>query len=509
MKVSLLPIDDRPVTYLWPQVLARVAGVQVDVPPRAILGSLERLADSATLTDWITQQFAKSDTNAHLMCVDSVLYGGLIPSRRSAETQEEVEQRLHNVFGKPKPIRKGEGMTQRGRADVFAQSSIMRISDNYDATEEKKYWERYGREIFAWSEIMHRLAVEREVSNGRLEQFEAKVPAEIRADYLQTRRRNFSINKQLVEYVPSQKIQRLVFSQDDSGAFGLNVLEKERLLKLAQSLNVQEQVALYAGADEVLGTLLAYALIRFAVRNGERKPKCAVLYTNEDGGEQISRYEGQKISDSVASQLKACGIGVAPNADDIAEVDFVVIVHTSETVQGDHITLPGLQDLSNVPTKQGVETAIDYCNRIEKPLVICDVAYANGSDPQLVDALLDSKNFRNVIGYAGWNTTGNTIGSALALAVARWFATSVEHKNDLADAHKEALFIRLMDDWAYQTAVRKQLNGNADPSRIAALMQPYAERVTAALGIKGGETSYVFPWNRTFEIEIVRGGSGA
>jgi len=509
MKVSLLPLDDRPVTYLWPQMLAKVAGVQADVPPRAILGSLERSADTDSLTDWIAKQFSKSDNNACLLCLDSVLYGGLINSRRSDETQEQIEQRLYNVLGKPLPNRKGEAMTQRGRADVLAQSSIMRISDNYDATEEKKYWERYGREIFAWSELMHRLSVERGVGNGRLEQFEARVPADIRADYLQTRRRNFAINRQLIEYVPSQKIQRLVFSQDDSGAFGLNVLEKERLVKLAESLRVQEQVALYAGADEVLGTLLAFALIRFAVRNGERKPKCAVLYTNEDGAEQQSRYEGQKISESVANQLKACGIGVTPNSVDISEVDFVVIVHTSETVQGDHITLPGLQDLSSVPTKQSVDAAVDYCNRIEKPLVICDVAYTNGSDPRLIEALLEAKHaFRNVISYAGWNTAGNTIGSALALAVARWFATSVEHKNNLADEHKEALFIRLMDDWAYQTAVRKELNGQVDSSRIAELMQPYAERVAAALGIKSGETTYTFPWNRTFEIEIARG-SGA
>jgi hypothetical protein len=503
MKVTLLPIDDRPVTYLWPQILAHCAGVEAVVPPRSVLGGLTRAANMDELAAWLAQRSADTETDCALLCLDSLLYGGLITSRRSADSQEEIEKRLHQIFGKPDPKKKTEVFGGRPRAEVLAQASIMRISDNYDANEEKEYWQKYGREIYAWSEIMHRLSSDRGVANGQLEQYEAKIPADIRADYLKTRHRNFAINRQLLEFVPSHRIQRLVFSQDDSGAFGLNVLEKERLTKMAHSLKVQEQVISYPGADEVVDTLLAYALIRYAMRNGDRRAKCAVRFSSEEGPTQQSRYEGQTIQESITNQLKACGISVAPEGSDISDVDFVVLVHTSETVQGDQITLPGLTDLSRIPTKQSAQNAITILKELDRPFVICDVAFANGGDPLLVEALLEEKNLiPKLWSYAGWNTTGNTVGSALALAVSHWFAHNSGKDAQLAQVHKSALFTRLVDDYAYQSLVRKELGGKADPNELEKLLTPYAEKIAVALSYQPSNLAFSFPWQRTFEIEV-------
>src|SRR5271168_1736028 len=195
MKVTMLPLDNRPVTYMWPQLLAKCAGIEALAPPRAVLGSLDNIADIDAISAWLTQRFADLTVDYHLLCLDTVLYGGLIPARRSADTQAQIEQRLYNLLGKPDSSASKERFGGgRIKGEVFIQSSIMRISDNYDATEEKDYWRRYGREIFSWSEIMHRLSATDSVANGTLEQYEAKIPVEVRNDYLQTRRRNFAIN---------------------------------------------------------------------------------------------------------------------------------------------------------------------------------------------------------------------------------------------------------------------------------------------------------------------------
>jgi hypothetical protein len=320
---------------------------------------------------------------------------------------------------------------------------------------------------------------------------------------LQTRRRNFAISRQLVELVPYQKIQKLVLSQDDSGTYGLNVLEKERLFKLAQSLKIQEQVICYAGADEVLETLLANALVQYGIRRGERRPKCAVRYSSPNGANQNSRYEGQKISDSVENQIRACGVSLVQDNSDASDVDFMVVVHTSENVQGDHIVIPGAPDLSQVPSRQSAAQALQIIEASDKPVVICDVAYANGADPQLVEPLLARKDLvQKIWGYAGWNTAGNTIGSSLAMAVSRWFSTIHEGAPAGKTPHTQAIFVRLLDDWAYQAVVRATLAGKADVNLLNELMEPHVKTVAEALDWRPANLQFTFPWNRTFEVEI-------
>ena len=69
-------------------------------------------------------------------------------------------------------------------AKIYAFSSIMRISNNNINQEEKEYWSDWGKKIFEYSYNFHK--------NGRVE---TDVPQEILKDYLETRKRNFEINK--------------------------------------------------------------------------------------------------------------------------------------------------------------------------------------------------------------------------------------------------------------------------------------------------------------------------
>ena len=150
--------------------------------------------------------------------------GGLITGRRSLEDLKTITARLDR-------IKKWKSLCQMPLT-IMAQSSIMRISDNYDNTEEKEYWAKYGREIFEWSACLHKLAQGEKPIPGLLESLERRIPEPIRKDYLDTRRRNFSINMSLLKGMEGDKTQRfldyLIFSQDDSGAYGLNVSEKRK-----------------------------------------------------------------------------------------------------------------------------------------------------------------------------------------------------------------------------------------------------------------------------------------
>ena len=131
--------------------------------------------------------------------------------------------------------------------------------------------------------------------------------------------------------------------------------------------------------------------------------------------------------------------------------------------------------------------------------MLCDVAYANGADPMLVSQLLKEPELLNKMwAYSAWNTTGNAVGAALALGVARLYSTDPVRADDVA---REALFVRLCDDWAYQTQARKSLK-TASQDELVEQMKPLVTEIAAALKYDAGSLRLSFPWQRLFEVEV-------
>lgn len=489
MKAILVPLDNRPVTYLLPRLVANIAGVQVVVPPRHLMGTLQRPSNVNLLSDWLDSALQSEKPQALLVCLDSLLYGGLIPSRRTEDTVQEVQKR-------------GEAISRWKKSTsslktVFAQSSIMRISDNYDNTEEKEYWNRFGREIFGWSELLHKVQRGDSVAAAALKLSEARLPADIRDDYMKTRMRNFQVNRQMIGYVKSGALDFLALSLDDSGEFGLNVVERDKLLSQAQTEKVAPRVMAYAGADEVLLTLLSRWLVS---QSGIGRPRARLVFSPEIGEQIPSRYEGQTIGESIRNQARAADVEVVPFDQ---HADFTILVHTSGDRQGDHILLSGQSDLRELNTDKAVDETLKIMRESDIPCVLLDVAYSNGSDPSLIEKLFENPDLVDKLcGYAGWNTTGNSVGSGLSMAVAHWFAHRGTAIPPSEKAMKQCLFVRFADDWAYQTQIRKQLSGPVQPNELAQIMTPHFNTIGKALRYQPDFLKLGLPWQRTFEVEI-------
>jgi hypothetical protein len=482
MKVLFLPLDDRPVTYVYPQLIAKAAGITPVVPPRSLMGSLLAPAKVEAITSWVDAAISRERPSAMLLCLDTLLYGGLVNSRRSTDTAKQILDKLAIL----KAWQKNAGPL----APIYVQSSIMRISDNYDATEEKQYWARFGREIFAWSSQLHRLLRGDELAPGVLSAAEYRIPPDIRRDYVATRTRNFQVNCKLIESLTNQTIRRLVFSLDDSGDTGLNVLERDKLTALVRENQLEQKASIYAGADEVLCSLFA----RWLVDTKGKRPVARLRFSSDEAKQCQSRYEGQTINETIVSHIAACGIDLREDRD----VDFQIVVHAAHR-QGDHIQLPGHADLRQVDTSSAVRSTLKILESSPVPCALIDVAYANGADPSLIDELLKQKDLVDkLVSYSGWNTTGNSAGSALALAIARWARNSTARDEALS----ECLFTRLVDDWAYQAKVRGSLSPDASPTQLATLMTPHVKRIAEAMSYQPKALTLSFPWNRTFEIEV-------
>ena len=444
MKICFIPIDNRPVCYSLAKDIADIdASIELFLPPRDFLGDLTKNANIDGILNWL-KSAPKCD--AIIISLDTVAYGGLIPSRRSMESFEEIKSRIENF----------KQILIEKEAKIFAFSSIMRISNNNYNEEEKEYWKDYGKKIFEYS------------FTGGLNT--SDIPQDILDDYLATRKRNFEINKLYFEWQKEGLFDTLIFSKDDCAEFGFNVEEAKELEKMGAKTKT--------GADEIPLSLLSRAI--------EKEIKIFVEFTEPDCKNLISNYEDVSIEKSVLGQLE---LGGFKSVDTEEDADVILIVNNFREKQGELVM--------NWPTAGKYNGNFVPPN---KPYCVADVRFANGADNDFVEQLLPQIDLANFYGYAGWNTSANTLGSLLAGVKVKYNA---EKYNE--EAFKKLQLIRFLDDWAYQANVRGQIN---EPCDISERMRPFEEKLsnvfdsslTPTLSLRRG--SYTYPWNRKFEVEI-------
>lgn len=428
MKICFIPIDNRPVCYNLAKDIAAIdENIEFFIPPREFLGDLTRSAGVNEIIEWIENI---PECDAMVISLDTIAYGGLIPSRRSTDSLEDIKSRLKRL----KPSLKNK--------KVYAFSSIMRISNNNYNEEEKEYWKDWGKKIFEYSYSG--------LNDG--------IPQAILDDYLATRKRNFEINKTYLNW----GLNTLIFSKDDCAPKGFNVDEARDLERLGAKTKT--------GADEIPLTLLARAI--------EKEIKVFVEFTEPDYKDCISNYEDVSIEKSVQGQLELGGFTQVQTRE---EADVILIVNNFIEKQGEYVMGWTTQPFRKTFTPPG------------KPYAIADVRYANGADNDFVEQFLPQIDLNNFYGYAGWNTSANTVGSLLAGVKVRWNAGKYNEA-----AFKRLQIIRFLEDWAYQANVRGMIE---NPCDIQTLMKPYEIKLAEIFG-QVPPIEYLYPWNRKFEVEI-------
>jgi hypothetical protein len=134
-----------------------------------------------------------------------------------------------------------------------------------------------------------------------------------------------------------------------------------------------------------------------------------------------------------------------------------------------------------------------------RTVVIADVADANGADPVLIEALRRRVPLDALGGYAGWNTAGNTIGSALAQGCAA-LVGGLRRIRPLV-AH------RLVEDWAYQSRERRTVIDGDQHGAVMHQLQGRLDEALRELPQLGGlyrvaPGSVRLPWDRPFEVDF-------
>jgi hypothetical protein len=484
--IAVLPLDDRPVSCDLPARVGAIAGAEVRLPPRDLLGNLERPADRAALGAWLLE--AAQDADAVVVAIDTLAYGGLIPSRRSPDGLAEVMAALA-------PLRQLK--EARPNLPLYGFNVTMRLSDSDVNEEEKPYWDVHGKAIYRWSFHQHRFKANNDPDDRRIAaEARATVPPEILEDYLTTRERNFQLNQTMVKWAGAGFFQALLLTQDDTSSFGLNVEEQQHLAQMVTTTMITEQVLIYPGADEVAAVLVARALNALAGRT----PTFAASWHPLDGKRVQAMYEDRPLWQTLRGQIRAAG---GKEITDEAAADVLIVVNVPGPAgQGDHALQTRLE-LPDSPPRNLEPLILTLEGRAGQPTAFADVAYANGADPRLMPELLKRVDPFGWLAYAGWNTAGNTFGTVVAAASAATMAG--------ADGAARAGFLeeRLAEDWLYQADVRQALRQEqAAGADVAALEVALATRLAAAWTTAFPNRPRAFrtwlPWRRLFEAGVER-----
>jgi hypothetical protein len=145
-----------------------------------------------------------------------------------------------------------------------------------------------------------------------------------------------------------------------------------------------------------------------------------------------------------------------------------------------------------------------------KSFILADNTYYNGADTEFIAAILASKIPPEQIAYAGWNTSGNTLGSAISLGVLRL-------QTKKTDQYKKLLWARFIEDWVYMTDGREQIRDDLKAKNLSKfddnneLETFYENQMKDLFNSRAGlfnkylNTNFkikraFFPWHRSFEV---------
>lgn len=494
-RVIFIPHDNRPISDEQTADTLRKMGWEIIVPPKEILGSAENLGKPELLWDWLENN--SKQANAAVISSDSMLYGSLVASRKHNWQERELIKRVNKFV---------EFKQQNPQMRLYVFGSIMRTprSGEKSGAMEPGYYDSYGADIFRYTALSDKKEVYGLTDRESKEyDFLMKlIPQTALNDWLSRREKNFRASKALIDLTKHNVFEYFVLGRDDNAPYSQTHMESRHLADYGKTLGDTRFQAM-AGIDE-FGMLM---LTRAVNNITQSMPFVFVRYNWGRGPDTVPAYSDERISKSIRDHVVAAGGIMVPAPKN---ADLVVVVNTN----------PNGKTLENggVENSGRPREGTNYCADIVQeylaagyPVGVADIAFANGADNALMEALKNRGLLFKLRAYSGWNTATNSTGFVIGQGM---LAAKMSD-----EARDELLMMRYLDDWAYQANIRgvvaRQLGwfrasgaysflGNkkeAIEARTTTLMRRFADdNLPPQGGIENLEIT--FPWNRMFEARF-------
>lgn len=493
-KTALLfiPLDNRPVCFSYPVKVMEAAGYKIYTPPEKLLATRSAPADTEKLWKWLESRAEKVD--AAVISTDALIYGGLVASRTHSMSMPELEAK----------VRRLQNLRMDKDTRLYGFSTLMRTPRESYGNVEPAYYSNVGPAIFRYSQLSDKsdLHAETLLEDFEVGAFERNLAKAHLKDWLDRRNKNMEINHQLAMLTRVGRFEYFAIGKDDNAPLSHTHMEA-RKITLNNGYISDESFQILPGVDQ-LGLLL---LTRAANALSRKSPTVYPMYVEGVGPKTIPQYSDLPLGKSVPEQVIAAGGKIVYSPD---AADVVLAINTP--ADG---TMYDSTNLSNsyYASPANKRYIVNLGKMLERGVNIslADVAFSNGGDNGFMNEMSLRGFTEKLSAYNGWNTADNTVGFAIAQGM---LAPQIAKDKQLMLMRE-----RILDDWYYQSNARRIITDELEKNRKEAYkyalneMMPKIKKqamdIISRLAVNyditaGTKFDVVFPWNRLFEVDIVK-----
>ena len=493
-KTALLfiPLDNRPVCFSYPVKVMEAAGYKIYTPPEKLLATRTAPADTEKLWKWLESRAEKVD--AAVISTDALIYGGLVASRTHSMSMPELEAK----------VRRLQNLRMDKDTRLYGFSTLMRTPRESYGNVEPAYYSNVGPAIFRYSQLSDKsdLHAETLLEDFEVGAFERNLAKAHLKDWLDRRNKNMEINHQLAMLTRVGRFEYFAIGKDDNAPLSHTHMEARKII-LNNGYLSDESFQILPGVDQ-LGLLL---LTRAANALSRKSPTVYPMYVEGVGPKTIPQYSDLPLGKSVPEQVIAAGGKIVYSPD---AADVVLAINTP--ADG---TMYDSTNLSNsyYASPANKRYIVNLGKMLERGVNIslADVAFSNGGDNGFMNEMSLRGFTEKLSAYNGWNTADNTVGFAIAQGM---LAPQIAKDKQLMLMRE-----RILDDWYYQSNARRIITDELEKNKKEAYkyalneMMPKIKKqamdIISRLAVNyditaGTKFDVVFPWNRLFEVDIVK-----
>ncbi|MCR5757187.1 MAG: DUF4127 family protein [Selenomonas sp.] len=418
--ILLVPLDGRPPCKQFVIDAGAIAGFQITTPPSELQDYYSAPGDTKGMRLWLAENIKNKE--AALISIDQLLYGGLLAAREKEAPlpqQEELIDFLRQLH------------RENPTVPLLAFSILPRQTpqDTIDGYQERK-------DLLAYSRLKGQQASGLTIDKTELNRLESVIPAESMEKYLGHFAENEILNKKLIALVKEGVLTELVLGQDDGEEYSIPNIEKKHLQEYIKAENLPaEKVTLTHGADEIALTMLA------AFNNTVHHycPKIYIAYNHTDTPNLVMPYMAIDIQKTAQEKIALLG---GRETDSAATADYILYLSANDYEK----------DMSG--SRQANVQKLKALTAQGKSIALVDLSKHFTAQETLLPLLLAEDYPLNALtAYAGWNTTSNAIGTAVASASlynsAQKEAASKQEAQSIAARNIKFLQNRMLEDYFY------------------------------------------------------------
>ena len=441
-RILLIPLDSRPAAGQFAQMIGKMAGVDVELPPLGLLGKFTVPGQPDRILDWLEREDL-SDVSAVIASTDMVCYGGLIESRVDTVTMSLALQRARRL---------SRVVRTAPHVRLYAFASTMRLFPT--ATRQSS---KYRMALAKYEEAKAKGKILGDLqARATATRLEPTLPKAEIEGYEKTRLRNVYVQSALLRMVGEQSIDYMIMGQDDARPFGPHVAENAALKRRATALGIDDRVFFCEGIDQHANVLLSRALLAQAGWT----PVVRIVTSDDEGLKRYASFESKPLRESLRDQLLASGARPAEPSD---EYDYTLYLNTPKR---DEAKFEGFLAALKEDADQGFPVAVADIN----------LAADGTADPKLFAGLQERQRMMRLLAFAGWNTAGNTMGTAIPAANVYLLARRLRVDPLVREvAQREFLLHRFVNDVAYHKITRPAAYRMIRESGVGTTEETYGE----------------------------------